>query len=540
MPWPGEGSLRPAPLPDSPPAGRTAVELLLEARSRDRSRPIPEAIASYEVAITAGERESAPTVVAEALRRLAILRGRSGQLEAARALCQRSIHVARELGNARLEAEALNTLGGLALTSGSLDDAHEAFLWALACPANSREIEARVEQNLGILANIQGDLDEAVRWYRRSLDAYRAGGDDHGCAIAYHNLGMVSADREWWREAEHYFRASREIADRTGDPYLGALCLINQAEMDVARQRFENARQDAEAALAVLDQLGVGGAKSGAYRVLGMICRETGYPVLAEARLRAAIGLAKGSGSALNEAESARELALLYVETGRNKDALRLLNDAHGLFRRVNARPEVVHVAGKVLELEATYRAVVRAWAQSIEGCDSSTFGHCERVALNAVAVGRALELDETTETTILLGAYLHDIGNLRVPREILTKAGPLTADERAVARMHPVWGVELLAGIEFPWDIKGIIRWHHERVDGSGYPDRLKGDAIPIGAQVVGICEAYDALTTERTSQSALPAREAVQRIADCRGWWWSERVVDAFVSVAEPRPQA
>jgi HD-GYP domain-containing protein (c-di-GMP phosphodiesterase class II) len=95
-----------------------------------------------------------------------------------------------------------------------------------------------------------------------------------------------------------------------------------------------------------------------------------------------------------------------------------------------------------------------------------------------------------------------------------------------------------LLAGVEFPWDIKAIIRSHHERVDGSGYPDRLKGDEIPIEAQVVGICEAYDALIMRRGGQRALPAAEAVQRIVDCRGWWWSEPVVNAFVAATQKGP--
>ena len=518
--------------------GSRAADLLSEARRQDRTQPLEAAMAAYELAIAEAEREPAPAVLAEALRRLAILRGRADQAEDARALCRHSVQVARQIGDPLLEAEALNTLGGLELTTGLLQDARDAFLFALACARDNREVKARVEQNLGILANIEGNFDEAVRWYERSLEACREGADEHGCAIAYHNLGMVSADREAWRAAEDYFRQSREIAGRTSDPYLAALCLVNQAEVDVARQRYENALQGAEAALSVFDQLGVRGATAGAYRVMGMAYRETGRPTLAESYLHSSITLAAGSGSALNEAESARELALLYVETGRNKEALTLLNTAHRLFRRVNARPEVVYVAGKVLELEAAYRAVVRAWAHSIEGCDDSTFGHCERVAQTAVAVGRALGLDDAAETTILLGAYLHDIGNLRVPHEILTKAGPLTPEERAIARMHPIWGLELLAGVEFPWDIKAIIRWHHERLDGSGYPDRLKGDEIPIEAQVVGICEAYDALTARPGGQRALPAAEAIQRIVDCRGWWWSEAVVDAFVTVTQKGP--
>src|SRR3989449_4149033 len=182
-----------------------------------------------------------------------------------------------------------------------------------------------------------------------------------------------------------------------------------------------------------------------------------------------ALPISASAGSVLNEAEAARELALLYQGMGRNQDALRLLNTAYRLFRRLDARVDLVHVGGKVAELEGTYLALVRAWGQSIESSDSYTFGHCERVAQHAVAMARALGLAEEDETTVLLGAYLHDVGKVRVPHEILRKPGPFTREERELVEMHPIWGIELLANVEFPWDLKPIIRWHHERYDGSG-----------------------------------------------------------------------
>ncbi len=512
---------------------------LHEARARERAGCIPEAIESYEAAIAAAEQRGEDPVLAEALRRLAIVRQKRDEASRARELCRRSYEVARHIGNDLLAAEALNTLGALDLTAGSLQDARRTLLRAVEFGRSSRELRARVEQNLGILANIEGNLDEALARYERSLQAYRHCGDEHGCAIAYHNLGMVSADRGRFDAADCYFKESRALADRVGDAYLGALCLVNQAEVDVARQRFENARQNAEAALALFDQLGARGPKADAYRVIGMVYRETSRPALAESRLRSAIDLAVAAGSVLGEAEASRELALLYQTMGRNQDALRLLNGAHRLFRRLDARVDLVNVGGKVAALESAYLAVVRTWGQSIESNDGYTFGHCERVARNAVAVARTLELDEQEETTILLGAYLHDLGKVRVPHEILHKPGPLTHAELEVMQMHPIWGVELLASVEFPWDIKPIIRWHHERCDGSGYPDRLKGDEIPLSAQIVGILDMYDALTTPRVHQPGLPAAHALAQMTRCRGWW-SARVWEAFGTVITQPPVA
>ncbi len=509
-----------------------AADLLRDARARERAGDVPEAIACYEAVVALAEQGGDHAVLAEALRRLAVVRHHRGDSAQARELCRRSYEVARAMGDDLLTAEALNSLGCLDVATGALDDARRAFLEALELGRQSRDLCARVERNLGIVANIHGDLDEAVARYARSLAESQRAGDEHGCALAYHNLGMVSADRELLDEADRYFTRSREIAERAGHVHLQGLCLLNQAaKVDVARQQFEDARRNAEAALSIFDRLGAGAEKAGAYRVIGVVYRETGRLALAESRLRSGVELAVAAGSVLNEADGSRELALLYQAMGRNQQALVLLNTAHRLFRRLDAWRDLVHVAGKVAELESTYLAVVREWGQSIESNDSYTFGHCERVAQNAVAVARALGLDAQVRTTIRLGAYLHDVGKVRVPHEILNKPGPLSAEEFEVVKMHPVWGIDLLAGVEFPWDLKPVLRWHHERYDGTGYPDRLRGDEIPVAAQIVGVVDVYDALTSTRAYRPALSPAQALAEITREQSAW-SPRVFVGFMA--------
>jgi len=511
-------------------AARPAADLLHDARAQERAACIPEAVRCYEAAIARADRTGQRTVLAEASRRLAVIRHLRNESAEARELCRRSYRVACDAGNDLLAAEALNTLGGLDVQTGAIEDARKNFLQALEQGGQSRELRARVEQNLGIVANIQGNLDEAVAHYGGSLEAYQASNDEHGCAIAYANLGIAHTDLRQYDRAEGYFQQSYEIAERAGDAHLQGQCLVNHAEVHVVRGHYEEARRNAEAALAIFDQLDARSDKSEAYRIIGMVYRETGRAALAESRLRSAIELAVSAGSVLNEAEASCELALLYQAMGRNQEALTLLNAAHRLFRRLDARVDLVYVGGKVSELETTYFAVVLEWGQSIESTDSYTFGHCERVAQHAMAVARVLGLDETSQTTIRLGAYLHDLGKVRVPHEILNKPGPLTRDEFAVVQMHPIWGLELLAAVEFPWDLKPIIRWHHERYDGTGYPDRLRGDEIPIAAQIVGIVDVFDALSTARPYRPALSREAALAEIERSRGWW-SEAVYLAFV---------
>jgi putative nucleotidyltransferase with HDIG domain len=523
-----EGTPANAPAQTNKPC--QAAEFLRQARSHERAGAMTEAVQCYTSAIELAERDIERGLLAESLRRLGVVHHHRNEPDLARELCERSFRTATDMGDRVLAAEALNALAGFDFESGAIAAAREKFYRALELGKASAELRGRTEQNLGILANIQGALAEALVHYQQSLLAFESTGDDRGCAIAYHNLGMVSADQELWDDADRYFGRSFEMAEAIGDIHLQGLGLLNHAEVHLARQRYDLAKENAEAALGIFDQIGSKLDKADAYKVIGRAYRETGRCALAESRLRAAVELAVSTGSVLSEAEASRELALLYQTMGRNQEALRLLNAAHRLFGRLDARVDLVDVSTKVHRLEETYFAVVRDWGQSIESSDSYTFGHCERVAGLAAGLAQELGLDEDQQTTIRIGAYLHDVGKVRVPHEILNKPGALSPEELRVIQMHPAWGLELLATVEFPWDIKPIIRWHHEKYDGSGYPDRLRGDEIPVNAQIICIVDVYDALTTTRSYRPAMSHSEALITMQECRHWWRPE-VYQAFL---------
>lgn len=504
---------------ESGPGG--AGSLLQQARELELAGSLAEAIVRYEAAIAAGESGPEVRLLAEALRRLAVVRHRRGERDAAYALSERSLAVSTEAAEPVLAGEALNTLAGFDFEAGLIEASRERFYRALELGGASPELRGRIEQNLGILANIQGNHGEALAHYQQSLYAFQRTRDDHGCAIAYHNLGMVSADLGKWNEAEDYFRQCLELTAAIGDVHLTGLGLLNRSEVHLARQRYDDAQADAEAALRIFDRLGARLDKADAYKAIGRVYRETGRWALAEARLTTAIEVAVSTDSLLSEAEASRELALLYQAMSRNQEALQRLSAAHRLFGRLDARVDLVDVSRRVQRLEETYLAVVRDWGQSIESADGYTFGHCERVATYALAVAQALGMDEGQQATVRIGAYLHDLGKVRVPHEILNKPGLLSREEFDIVKMHPVWGVELLAKVDFPWDIKPIIRWHHEKHDGSGYPDRLRGDEIPLAAQVICIADVYDALTTTRSYRPAMGPAEALACMEESRQWW-------------------
>lgn len=498
-----------------------ATSRLAEARAHEQAGRLAEAEEAYHAAVARAEQSHDTATLIESLRRVSILHHHRNESGKAAELCARSLELALQGELPSLAAEALNVLGIFAFERGAMAEARATYDRALGLGGELPALRARVEQNLGILANVQGDLEGASLHYAASLEACLRAGNKHGCALAYHNLGMVSADRGRWADADRYFTASAALAIEVGDIRLKGLCLLNHAEVHLARQSYEAARHNAEQALGIFDQLGARLDKPDAYRVLGMVYRETGKTVLAESRFKAAIEQARDSNAILSEAEASRELARLYQDMGRNQEALTLLNAAHRLFNRLDARVDLVDVGAKAADLERTYLAVVRDWGQSLESADSYTYGHCERVADYATMVAQALDLSPEEQTTIRLGAYLHDLGKVRVPHEILNKPGALTNEEFTVMKQHPVWGIEMLASIEFPWDIKPIIRWHHEKYDGTGYPDRLKGDEIPLSAQIICIVDVYDALTTTRSYRPAMSHAEAMKRMYESRHWW-------------------
>jgi putative nucleotidyltransferase with HDIG domain len=509
-----------------------AAALLQCAREAEQAGRLTEAETSLELAITRAEIEGDADAHAEALRRLAVVCHRTQDNERARMLVLSSEQVARSASNPVQAAEALNTLAGFDLEIGEFTAAAERLRDALRLGGASAPLRARIEQNLGIIANVKGDHAAALTHYERSLEAFESARDERGCAIAYNNLGLVTADQGDWDRADRFFLASRSAAEEIGDVHLRGLALLNRTEVLIARQNLSEALQHAQQALQVFDELGARLNKSNAYCTLGIIYREMGRAVLSESRLRAAIDFAVQEGSALEEAEASRELAMLFVQLGRNQDALRLMNNAHHLFGRLDARVDLVDVAGKMGDLERAYLAVVRRWGESIESADSYTHGHCERVADYAVAIAQTLGFDAPQQTTVQLGAYLHDVGKVRVPHEILNKPGTLTEAEFTIMKRHPVYGIDLLAAVDFPWDIKPMIRWHHEKRDGSGYPDRIGGDEIPLSAQIICAADVYDALTTTRSYRGAMDQDQAIAEMTRTRQYWHRD-IFDALLGV-------
>jgi HD-GYP domain-containing protein (c-di-GMP phosphodiesterase class II) len=172
--------------------------------------------------------------------------------------------------------------------------------------------------------------------------------------------------------------------------------------------------------------------------------------------------------------------------------------------------------------------AAIRKLALELERTDPHTSRHSDEVSRLAVRVGGALGLSGVELLELELGSRLHDVGKLRVPPAILRKPGPLTDHEREVMRLHALWGAEMVAEIAGLEAVALVVRFHHERFDGHGYPDGLAGERIPLASRVLAACDAYGAMTSDRPYRRALGRAAALRELERCAGAQFEARVCD------------
>ena len=232
-----------------------------------------------------------------------------------------------------------------------------------------------------------------------------------------------------------------------------------------------------------------------------------------------AVDIAAGPLSATYARERARVFSVVAVVTAMSFVSLIAL--ALGASRELERRRR---------EAQSTFVSTLGIMAEVIDLRDPYTAGHSKRVGDYSRRLAIAIGLTAREVDVIENGALLHDIGKIGVPDAVLFKPGPLDAQERRTISTHPVVGARLLGGISAMEDVVPCVLHHHEKLDGTGYPDRLAGDAIPIGARVIAVADTFDAMTTDRPYRAALSADIAIRELVRVAGTQLDERLVLAF----------
>ncbi len=214
-------------------------------------------------------------------------------------------------------------------------------------------------------------------------------------------------------------------------------------------------------------------------------------------------------GGAAVPADSPEDVAVIRVTAGRPGD------DRHELIPIDAQLPRIIDLIVRERNLDHDLQSAAEALivlAAAIASHDRPGSGQTERVAGRAVQIGRALGLDESTRMTIRLGALLRDVGNARLPASLLAKQGELTVEERSMLERHPVLGEAILAGFKRLSGLLPIVRHHHERLDGTGYPDGLRAEQIPLEVRIVTVADRFEALLADRPDRPAVSEAQAVR----------------------------
>ena len=457
-----------------------------------------------------------------------------GNRGAAMDVLEAAVAAATQAGSPSAIAQALNVVAIVHQTGGDLDLAESMYTEARVTAQSIRDAEAlaMIDQNLGTVASIRGDVRRALEAFHLSLDGYRTLGMKDQAAQVLNNIGLAYSDLgELDRAAAAYAEAEQafgEEQDRTNKLNVA----LNQVQLCIATERFEEAEMRVEPLLALTGDIAPSW-RGEVFRHVGVIARERGDYMRAAEYLGRACECANEAEDLLLKADVTEQLAELYWTQKRHRDMLANLNQSHALYSRLKAQHRVAQVERRNAALEARFLEMAHHWGDSIESKDHYTQGHCQRVAFFACVLADSTGMDSKSLFWFRLGALLHDIGKIIVPTEVLNKAGNLSEEEWAIMKRHPEAGLELVADIDFPGDVRAIIRNHHERWDGQGYPDGLAGEEIPFAARVLCVADVYDALTTARSYRDSLSHTRAAQVMRSSTGQF-DPQLLDTFLDWA------
>ena len=492
-----------------------SVEILIErGQSHERHGQGTAAREAFRAALELTRARRDETRDVALLRWIARTHQQDAEYDQALAVLDEADAIAAARGDRAAHGHCLNLRANISSQRGELDAAVRLYTSALdvAHAEGEMHLAALALQNLGVVASARGAFSQAFQHYRAAIGAYRSLGVPGYTAIALNNLGRLHLDHADPDSADAVLHEALELANAAGAESTRTTVEVNLAELFVQRKDFPRALElcDRVSSRAARNSDAATGGE--VERLRGVIALALDDPAAAEQHLANADDIATKREDVLLRAHIARDRATVYRATGRTRELLQALRASHTLFSQLRAGLAAAAVTIQVERVEQDVLEVVREWGESIEEKDFYTQGHCLRVADLACLLGTRAGVDASMMFWFRVGALLHDVGKVVISAELLNKTGKLTADEWSLMKLHPGAGADIVKSAGLPAEVGELVRSHHENWDGSGYPDALTGERIPLWARIVCVADVYDALTTERSYKSAMSHDDALE----------------------------
>jgi len=503
------------PQPDAIATTMSPIDRLIQqAETAERDGRGDEARALYEQALFSLKRKDDARLIAAVMRAVARTFVTDNDSDAALDCLEFSRTVGALCNNTAEVAHSVGDQASLIQQAGDFDRAEALHLEARshALAAGETRLAGHSAKSLGVIAATRGDHEKALRFHRTSLAEFRTLGAPKDVLSALNDMGALCTELERWDDAARAFDEAAQIADALGDIAARVNLDISRAELEIARGDLRAARTACEVAMSLSAQTTDGVSRGEIERHLGRIARELGEYAAAEEHLGRAEQIALDRADTLLDAETSWERAELHRAQGRYRDALIHFSRGHRLFATLSANNGGADIDRLQSRLERQFVDTAREWMSTIEAKDRYAHGNAERVADLVCALALRAGVEARELFWFRMGATLHDVGKLVIPSEILNKPGKLAPDEWELVKRHPVAGAEMLAEMNFPPAIIPMVRSHHERWDGQGYPDSLAGDEIPRSARILCIGDIWDALTSKRSYKGLLAPEAALQ----------------------------
>jgi putative nucleotidyltransferase with HDIG domain len=447
----------------------------------------------------------------------------------------------------------LNAIGNIYGKSKDQDNALKYYLRSLALSEKVGDIKgiAKTNNNLGNIYQDQKNFEKALGFTERSLQSFTELGDDLGIATSCNNIGIILENQGDLAAAKKQFKKAYEIFNQIEYKSGLAASCNNLGELLTIQGKFKQAKRYLDQALKAAKEVDAKYREICAYENLSNLYKEMGDFSGALEYYRKYNDL---SHKVFSD-ESSRNMIQLQIrfETERKKKEaaiykLKNIELQNEISERIHFEEELrkhqdqleelinertIKLKNSYNKLERGFQGTIELFSKITELKDPYTSGHQVRVAKLASVIAREMELPEEKIEAIHVASLVHDIGKINVPQEILSKPGILSSLEMKMIQIHPQAGYNILSEINFPWPIAEIVREHHEHIDGSGYPQGLKGNDISIEARIICVADVIEAMSFHRPYRAVLGLKEAVQEITDNEDILYDKDVVRACKKV-------